>query len=84
MADCITRTIPIYKAEAFRVSWREGKPFADKLGEAEFYLNGTKTAARKALKAAGVDCPRGTEITITEIGEKHVTIPMDVAMQYID
>ena len=80
MADMFTRTIDTYKATAYNIAWKDGKPVANKLGEAVFSGANTKTVARAALKAAGVDCPRGTEITVEKIGSKKYGCTVDEFM----
>lgn len=68
MATMFTRTITTYEATAYSIKWVDGKPEADELGKARFVSsNATRTEARSALKAAGVDCKRGTEIRIEEV-----------------
>lgn len=65
MAQMFTRTINTYKATAYAIKWVDGKPEADELGSAEFIAaHESRTDARAALKAAGVDVKRGMEIVI--------------------
>ena len=83
MAQMFTRTITTYKATAYTIKWVNGKPEADKLGEAKFSAsNASKTEARAALKAAGVPCPRGTEIRIDEIESVVYGMSVDEFMQH--
>lgn len=78
----ITRTIESYKATAVKLSFLDGQPHADVLGTAEFTgTHATKADARKALKAAGVDVPRGTEITIETVKSEVYGVNMDDFMQ---
>ena len=64
----LTRTITTYKAMAVKLSFENGEPKADVIGEATFVgTNPAKADARKALAAAGYDVPRGTEVTIEEV-----------------
>lgn len=83
MAQMFTRTITTYKATAYTIKWVDGKPEADKLGEAEFVAtNASKTEARAALKAAGVHCPRGTEVRIDELESVVYGMSVDEFMQH--
>lgn len=67
----ITRTIETYKATAVKLSFKDGQPHADVIGTAEFHgTHATKGEARKALKDAGFDVPRGTEITIEVVASE--------------
>lgn len=68
MAQMFTRTITTYKASAYAIEWEGETPRAKLLGQAEWVAsNASKTDARAALKAAGVNCPRGTEVRIEEL-----------------
>ena len=83
MSNLFTRTITTYKATAYAIKWVDGKPEADVLGSAEFVAsNATKTDARAALKAAGVNVKRGTEITIEEVGSVLYGMTVEQFMQY--
>ena len=65
MAQMFTRTINTYKATAFGIKWNQGKVEATELGSATYVAaHESKTDARAALKAAGVDVKRGTEVVI--------------------
>lgn len=78
-----TRTITTWKATAYGISWEGDTPKAVKLGSAEFVAtNATKTDARKALKAAGIDCPRGTEIRLEEVEAVVYGMSVETFMQY--
>lgn len=83
MATMFTRTITTYKATAYAIKWVDGKPEADELGSAEFVSsNATKTEARAALKAAGVECKRGTEINIVEVEQVVYGMSVEEFMQH--
>lgn len=83
MAQMFTRTITTYKATAYAIKWVDGKPQADKKGEAVFAAsNATRTDARAALKAAGVACPRGTEIVIDEVESVVYGMSVEEFMQH--
>lgn len=71
MANMITRTVTTWKASAFKIAWKKGQPIAELIGEVEYIGGGSesKTDARAALKAAGVNTPRGTEIVIEKVAE---------------
>ena len=72
-----TRTITKFRATALVIEWDGETPKVKKLGATEFHAsNATKTDARKALKAAGVDVRRGTEIKLEEL--EKVTYGMDI------
>lgn len=78
----ITRTIETYKATAVKLSFQDGQPHADVLGSAEFTgTHATKGDARKALKAAGVDVPRGTEVTIETVKSEVYGVDMEEFMK---
>lgn len=67
----ITRTIETYKATAVKLSFKDGQPHADVIGTAEFHgTHATKAEARKALKEAGFEMPRGTEVTIEVVASE--------------
>lgn len=83
MAQMFTRTITTFKATAYSIKWVEGKPEADELGSAVFVAtNASKTEARAALKAAGVTCPRGTEVRIDKVDEVVYGMSVDEFMQH--
>ena len=83
MAQMFTRTITTYKATAYAIKWVNGKPEADELGSAVFVAtNASKTEARAALKAAGVKCPRGTEVRIDELEAVVYGMSVDEFMQH--
>ena len=72
-----TRTITKFRATAIGIDWEGNNPIAKVLGSCEFFAsNATKTDARKALKSAGVEVKRGTEVRIEEI--EKVTYGMDI------
>lgn len=72
MAQMFTRTINTYKATAYAVKWVNGKPEAEELGSATYVAaHESKTDARAALKSAGVEAKRGTEI-VTELVDSTV------------
>ena len=78
----ITRTVETYKATAVKLSFQDGQPHADVLGTAEFTgTHATKAEARKALKGAGVDVPRGTEVTIETVKSEVYGVDMDEFMK---
>lgn len=78
----ITRTIETYQATAVKLSFKDGQPCADVLGTAQFTgTHATKADARKALKAAGIDVPRGTEISIEVVGSEVYGCDLDEFMQ---
>ena len=83
MAQMFTRTITEYKATAYAIKWVDGKPEADELGSATFVgAHVSKTEARAALKAAGVECKRGTEVRIEEVGATVYGMSVEEFMQY--
>lgn len=78
----ITRTIETYKATAVKLSFQDGQPHADVLGNVEFTgTHASKADARKALKAAGVDVPRGTEVTIETVKSEVYGVDMEEFMK---
>ena len=83
MSTMFTRTITTYKATAYTIKWVDGKPEAAELGSAEFVAaSASKTDARKALKAAGVNCPRGTEVIIDEVEQVVYGMSVEEFMQH--
>lgn len=78
-----TRSISVFSIKAYRVGWENGKPVAEKTGEIQAeatYMN--NTVARKLLKEAGFDCPRGTQIQFDEIDKKQYGMTVEEFMQY--
>lgn len=64
----ITRTLSTYKVQAVNVGVKNGKANVEVMGEATYTATApSKTLARKALKGAGVNVPRGTQILTDEI-----------------
>lgn len=58
-----TRTINTYHASAYSLELVGGQPTAKLIGEAEYQATTpSAAAARRALKQAGVDVPRGAQI----------------------
>lgn len=82
MAAQITRTITTYKASAYKVVWKNGKPEAALVGEAVYQGSDSKTEARAALKNAGIECPRGTEVLIEKISETLYAMDVETFMEY--
>lgn len=83
MAQMFTRTITTFKATAYSIKWVDGKPEADELGSATFAAtHASKTEARAALKAAGVTCPRGTEVRIDKLEEVVYGMTVEQFMQH--
>ena len=83
MAQMFTRTITTFKATAYTIEWVDNTPKAKKLGEAVFVgSNATKTDARAALKAAGIACPRGTEVRIETVEEVVYGMSVEEFMQH--
>lgn len=78
----ITRTIETYEATAVKLSFKDGQPHAEVLGTAQFTgTHATKADARKALKAAGVDVPRGTEVSIETVKSEVYGCDLDEFMK---
>lgn len=77
MSAQITRTITTWNAKAYKIAWKNGKPEAALIGEADYIGSDSKTEARAALKAANVACPRGTEIVIEKKSEALYAMPLD-------
>lgn len=83
MAQMFTRTITTFKATAYAIEWDGNQPLAKSLGEAVFVgSNATKTDARAALKAAGIACPRGTEIRLEELESVVYGMSVEEFMQH--
>lgn len=83
MAQMFTRTITTFKATAYAIEWDGDTPKAKQLGSTEFVgSNATKTDARAALKAAGISCPRGTEIRVEEVESVVYGMSVDEFMQH--
>lgn len=64
----ITRTISDYEVIATKIAVKDGKPEVEEVAKARFF--GTKpsmTEARRALKAAGFDVPRGCTLAVNEV-----------------
>lgn len=78
MTTMFTRTITTYKATAYGIGKDEnGKRAIVELGHVEYVGASTsQTDARKALKAAGINVPRGTDVEIEKLEE--VTYGMTV------
>ena len=78
-----TRTITTFKATAYAIEWQGETPVAKQLGSAEFVgSNASKTDARAALKAAGINCPRGTEVRIEEVEQVVYGMSVEEFMQH--
>ena len=83
MAQMFTRTITTFKASAYTIEWEGETPKAKLLGSAEFVgSNASKTDARAALKAAGVECKRGTEVRIEEVEQVVYGMSVEEFMQH--
>ena len=83
MAQMFTRTITTFKATAYAIEWDGNTPMAKSLGKAVFVgSNATKTDARAALKAAGIACPRGTEIRLEELESVVYGMSVEEFMQH--
>ena len=78
-----TRTITTFRASAYTIEWEGETPKAKLLGQAEWVAsNASKTDARAALKAAGVNCPRGTEVRIEEVEQVVYGMSVEEFMQH--
>lgn len=78
-----TRTITTFRASAYSIEWEGETPKAKLLGQAEWVAsNASKTDARAALKAAGVNCPRGTEVRIETVEETVYGMSVEEFMQH--
>lgn len=70
----VTRKFKAFRATAFRMNAtrdESGEIIAtvNELGSTEYTApHSTDTLARKMLRAAGVDCPRGVQVRVEEIG----------------
>lgn len=83
MAQMFTRTITTFRASAYAIEWDGDVPKAKLLGTAEFVgSNASKTDARAALKAAGVECKRGTEVRIETVEEVVYGMSVEEFMQH--
>lgn len=83
MATMFTRTINTYKATASELRKVDGQKVAVDLGSVVYAgASDNESAARKALKAAGVPCPRGTFIDIELVGSKTYGMTVDEFMKY--
>lgn len=82
MAAQITRTVTTWNAKAYKVAWKNGKPEAALIGECDYQGSDSKTEARAALKAAGVDCPRGTEVLVEKVSETLYAMDVQTFMEY--
>lgn len=83
MATMFTRTITTFKATAYKMELDKETMTANvtELGTALFVsTNGSKTEARAALKSAGVDCPRGCEVTWEAVESTLYAMPIDKFM----
>lgn len=87
MANTFTRTITTFEATAYKMELDKATMTAQvkELGKATFVsTNGSKTEARAALKAAGIPCPRGTEVTWEAIESTLYAMPIETFMQYAE
>lgn len=82
MAEQITRTVTTWNAKAYKVAWKNGKPEAALVGECNYEGTDSKTKARAALKAAGVECPRGTEVQVKKVSETLYAMDIQTFMQF--
>ena len=83
MAQMFTRTINKYKATAYAIKWNAGKVEAEEIGSAEFVAaHESKTDARAALKAAGVEVKRGTDVVIELIDSTVWGMSVETFMQH--
>ena len=79
----VTRTVKTFKAQAWAIDWVDGEPVAELIGECRF-VGGhpSKTDARNALKDAGIEVKRGTEIKIDEVSSVLYGMDQETFMQY--
>lgn len=64
----ITRTVKRFAAKAYEIAEVEGVPELREIARVEYVAaTDSKTAARKAFAAQGVELPKGTTIYVTEI-----------------
>ena len=82
MSAQITRTITTWNASAYRIAWVDGQPTADLIGQVDYMGSDSKTEARAALKEAGYDCPRGTEVVITKVSEQLYAMPVETFLKH--
>lgn len=63
------RVITTYRATAYKVDTTSVPPTFEPYATVEYAATGTsETAARKALRSAGHDVPKGTYVTVAEVG----------------
>lgn len=77
-----TRTITTFEVTAVKLSFVGGEAKADVIGRTTYFgTAASKNEARKALKAAGYDIPRGTEINIEKLEEVTYGCTIDKFME---
>lgn len=63
-----TRTLTTYEANAFTIDVQDGEAITKSLGHCSYIGTHASIAeARKALKAAGIEIPRGAKIIVKEL-----------------
>lgn len=63
------RVITTYRATAYKVDTTTVPPTFEPYAAVEYAATGTsETAARKALRNAGHEVPKGTYVTVAEVG----------------
>ena len=83
MATMFTRTIATYKASAYHIAWEDDKPIGEVFAETTYpAVSDNKGVARAALKEAGFDIPRGTEIRVTKVDEELYGLTLEEFMRY--
>lgn len=63
-----TRTLTTYEANAFTIDVENGEAVTKSLGHCSYIgTHASQAEARKALKAAGVEVPRGAKVIVKEL-----------------
>lgn len=83
MAKMFTRTVTTWKATAYTIDVKDGKPNVKTIGSVEYVSASTsKTEARSALINAGFSIPRGTTVEFAKVSEETYGMSVDEFMLY--